>query len=169
MDPRRSVERAVCGVRDLGCMGRLEQFGLVSLVAAHHRRIHDEVYQLQLVAQIQRHQAGIVYLMQLDRRDCVCAGGGVFHQSVHLPELPDSFVIVGKDLACGGFPVRKQDGIRCACAADAAQYAARTTYHAELVRRRKELHRPTALELQTSGRLDQSAKRRYRRVQFPCR
>ena len=79
MDPRRDLERVVYRVRDLGCMGRLEEFGLARSTAADRGYVHDEIYQLQLVAQVQRHQACPLYRLFVDRRDPVCVGCRLFH------------------------------------------------------------------------------------------
>ena len=162
MDSRRNLGHAVCRVRLLGRVGRLEEFGVAGAAATGSGCVHHEVYQLRLVAQIQRHQTGAVHALQLDRRDCVCVGSRVFHQPVYFPELPDSEFEFGEDLACGRFSVREQDGLRCACAADTAVDAADATYFPGMVRWRKELSGQTALGLQALGGLDQSAERRYR-------
>ena len=83
MDPRGNMECAVRGVHYLGCMGRLEEFGLAGVAAADRGYVHDAVYQLQLVEKIQGHQAGSVHRLQLGGCDRLCARGGVFHQSVY--------------------------------------------------------------------------------------
>ena len=101
MDPRGSVECAVCGVHYLGCMGRLEEPGLAGVAAADRGYVHNAVYQLQLVEEIQGHQAGTIYRLQLDRRDRLCVGGGIFHQSVHFSELSDPEFEFGEEFACG--------------------------------------------------------------------
>ena len=46
MDSRRNLGHAVCRVRFLGCMGRLEEFGLVGVAAADRGCVYHEVYQL---------------------------------------------------------------------------------------------------------------------------
>ena len=85
---------------------------------------------------IQRVQTLVVHCALVGRCHRLCVGGGVFHQPLYLPELPDSVFVVGEDFACGRFPLREQDGLRCTCASDTALDAARATHHAELVRRR---------------------------------
>ena len=79
MDPRWDMERIVYCVRGMGCMGRLEESGLVGVVAADCRRFHNQVHQLQLVAQVQGHEADVVHGLLVGGRDCVCFGSGVFY------------------------------------------------------------------------------------------
>ena len=156
MDPRGDLGNAVCGVRYLGSLGRLGKPWLAGVAAADRGRLHHQIYQLLVVAEVQRHQARIVHSVQLDRRDRVCVSGGVFHQSVYLPELPDSEFESGEESACGRFSVRKQDGVRCESTADAAEYAVGATHDAGMVRRREELFRLAALGVQETQRLDES-------------
>ena len=96
----------------------------------HFRYLYHKESTLVFLVKVE--ESGCPQRDELDRRHCFRTGRRLLRQYLHLPELPDSLLLVGEIIAGRRFSVRKQDELRSSCAEYTAFYAVGTTYTARL-------------------------------------
>ena len=96
----------------------------------HFRYLYHKESTLVFLEKVE--ESGCPQRDELDRRHCFRTGRRLLRQYLHLPELPDSLLLVGEIIAGRRFSVRKQDELRSSCAEYTAFYAVGTTYTARL-------------------------------------